>query len=294
MNRVVDIREKLSLVSEHWSPKVVARLNDYEVKVVKLEGDFVWHSHDDTDELFLVIEGDLTIQLRDGDVPLREGQLYVVPRGVEHRPVADGEVAVMLIEPAGVVNTGDAGGDLTAAYDDSLLPEATSPATSERVPRSVVRPRHLELATWVDSRDFDVAYLDPATGEAGRPSKGATRSVPTASRSTSRRPTGMRRVVPAPTRRTRTWRASLAQSVTSVPRSDCSPRSTGLGRSGGSATLAWHLPRSSAGPGASTASWGRASRPGVARRHGTRARKDVAEARSAREAAARAILDAVG
>jgi mannose-6-phosphate isomerase-like protein (cupin superfamily) len=118
----VDIREKLSLFSEHWSPKVVARLNDYEVKVVKLEGEFVWHTHDDTDELFLVIEGSLTIQLRDGDVHLGEGQLYVVPRGVEHCPVADGEVAVLLIEPLGVVNTGDSGDDgLTATYDDSLL-----------------------------------------------------------------------------------------------------------------------------------------------------------------------------
>jgi mannose-6-phosphate isomerase-like protein (cupin superfamily) len=121
VNTAVDIREKLSLFSEHWSPKVVARLNDYEVKVVKLKGEFVWHTHEGTDELFLVIEGALTIQLRDGDVHLREGQLYVVPRGVEHCPVADGEVAVMLIEPAGEVNTGDAGGDLAAAYDDSLL-----------------------------------------------------------------------------------------------------------------------------------------------------------------------------
>ena len=76
---------------------------------------------DDTDELFLVIEGSLTIQLRDGDASLRAGQLYVVPRGVEHRPVADGDVSVMLVEPAGVVNTGSVGGDLTAAYDDSLL-----------------------------------------------------------------------------------------------------------------------------------------------------------------------------
>jgi mannose-6-phosphate isomerase-like protein (cupin superfamily) len=121
VNKAVDIREKLSLFSEHWSPKVVAHLNDYEVKVVKLKGEFVWRTHADTDELFLVIEGDLTIQLREGDVHLREGQLYVVPRGVEHCPVAEGEVAVMLIEPAGVVNTGDAGGNLTAAYDDSLL-----------------------------------------------------------------------------------------------------------------------------------------------------------------------------
>lgn len=118
----VDLAEKLSLFSEHWLPKVVARLNDYEIKLVKVKGEFVWHSHADTDELFLVIEGTLTIQLRDGDVTLRPGQLYVVPRGVEHRPVADGEVAAMLIEPSGVVNTGDAqSGDLSAAEDTSLL-----------------------------------------------------------------------------------------------------------------------------------------------------------------------------
>jgi len=118
---VVDLADKLGLFSEHWSPKVVARLNDYEIKLAKLKGEFVWHTHDDTDELFLVIEGVLTIQLRDGDVVLRPGQLYVVPRGVEHCPIADGDVAVMLIEPAGVVNTGRAEGDRTAAYDDSLL-----------------------------------------------------------------------------------------------------------------------------------------------------------------------------
>lgn len=116
----VDLAQKLSAFSEHWSPKVVARLNDYEIKVVKLQGEFVWHSHDDTDELFLVLDGELTIQLRDGDVVLRPGQLFVVPRGVEHCPVATGEVHAVLIEPAGVVNTGDAVGPLTAGYDDSL------------------------------------------------------------------------------------------------------------------------------------------------------------------------------
>jgi len=119
-NEAVDITEKLSLFSEHWSPKVVARLNDYEIKVVKAKGEFVWHTHDDTDELFIVVAGELTIQLRDGDVRLSAGQLFVVPRGVEHRPTADGEVHALLIEPTGVVNTGDAGGALTAAYDDSL------------------------------------------------------------------------------------------------------------------------------------------------------------------------------
>jgi mannose-6-phosphate isomerase-like protein (cupin superfamily) len=116
----VDIAEKLSLFSEHWTPKVVARLNDYEVKVVKLGGEFVWHTHEDTDELFLVVDGELTIQLRDADVTLKAGQLFVVPRGVEHCPIASGEVHALLIEPTGVVNTGDAGGALTAAYDDSL------------------------------------------------------------------------------------------------------------------------------------------------------------------------------
>jgi mannose-6-phosphate isomerase-like protein (cupin superfamily) len=121
VSRVVDLADKLAMFSEHWSPKVVARLNDYEIKLAKLKGEFVWHTHDDTDELFMVIEGVLTIQLRDGDVVLRPGQLYVVPRGVEHCPVADGDVAVMLIEPEGVVNTGNAGGDLTAVHDDSLL-----------------------------------------------------------------------------------------------------------------------------------------------------------------------------
>ncbi|MFD4403502.1 cupin domain-containing protein [Nocardia sp. NPDC058499] len=116
----VDLAAKLSLFSERWSPKVVARLNDYEIKVVKLQGEFVWHKHDETDELFFVIDGELMIQMRDGDVRVGPGQLFVVPKGVEHCPIADGEVHAMLIEPAGVQNTGDAGGPLTAQYDDSL------------------------------------------------------------------------------------------------------------------------------------------------------------------------------
>lgn len=119
--RVVDIADKLSHVSEQWSPKVIARLNDYEIKVVKVQGEFVWHSHADTDELFLVVDGELTIQMRDRAVVLRPGQLYVVPRGVEHCPRADGEVHAVLMEPTGVVNTGEAGGPLTAPYDDSLI-----------------------------------------------------------------------------------------------------------------------------------------------------------------------------
>ena len=118
MTGVVDLHERLSLFSEHWSPKVVARLNDYAVKVVKLKGEFVWHSHPETDELFLVVEGTLVIQLRDGDITLGPGQLYVVPKGVEHRPVAGGDVSVVLVEPEDTVNTGDAGGPLTAMPED--------------------------------------------------------------------------------------------------------------------------------------------------------------------------------
>lgn len=120
VNRVVDISERFMMFSDHWSPKVVATLNDYDVKLVRLKGEFVWHTHDDTDELFLVVDGTLTIQLRDRDVVLHPGQLFVVPRGVEHCPVAAGEVLAMLIEPSGVVNTGDAGGPLTAERDTHL------------------------------------------------------------------------------------------------------------------------------------------------------------------------------
>jgi len=114
---VVDINEKFDLFSEHWSPKLVASLNDYEVKLVKVQGDFVWHAHEDTDELFLVVDGQLTIQFRDRDVVLGPGQLFVVPRGVEHCPRSDQEVKLLLLEPTGVVNTGDAGGDLTAIVE---------------------------------------------------------------------------------------------------------------------------------------------------------------------------------
>ena len=116
----VDLVERLARFDDRWSPKVVARMNDYEVKLVKVEGEFVWHSHDDTDELFLVISGTLIIKLPDGAVTLGPGQLFVVPRGIEHCPVADGEVHAMLIEPIGVVNTGNSGGPLTSQHDDTL------------------------------------------------------------------------------------------------------------------------------------------------------------------------------
>ena len=107
-NSAIDIAAELARFSEHWSPKVVARLNDYEIKVVKLKGEFVWHTHEDTDELFLLVDGQLTIELRDGEVRLNPGELFVVRRGVEHRPVAKDEAHAILTEPEGVVNTGDA------------------------------------------------------------------------------------------------------------------------------------------------------------------------------------------
>lgn len=116
----IDIAEKLSLFSEPFSPKTVARINDYEIKVVKLQGEFIWHTHHDTDELFVVTKGQLTIQMHEGNVTLGPGQLFVVPRGIEHRPVTESEVHAMLIEPTGVVNTGDTGGALTATRDNSL------------------------------------------------------------------------------------------------------------------------------------------------------------------------------
>ena len=107
-------RGKLAVFNEHYSPKIVGYLNDYKLAVVKVLGEFVWHKHDETDDFFLVLRGHLTIQLRDGDVELSEGELFVVPRGVEHCPKAEEEAHVLLIEPEGTLNTGDAGGPLTA------------------------------------------------------------------------------------------------------------------------------------------------------------------------------------
>jgi len=117
----VDLKQKLSLFTDLWSPKVVARMNDYEVKVVKVKGEFVWHRHENTDEMFLVLQGHLRINMHEGSVDLGPGQMYVVPKGVEHCPSADEEAHAWLLEPRGLVNTGDAGGALTAAYDDSLM-----------------------------------------------------------------------------------------------------------------------------------------------------------------------------
>jgi mannose-6-phosphate isomerase-like protein (cupin superfamily) len=109
----VNLAERLETFDEPFAPRLVARLNDYKVLVVKAHGEFVWHSHPETDDFFLVLDGLLTIQLRDGDVDLGPGELYVVPRGVEHCPRSDEGAHVLLIEPLATVNTGDVGGPLT-------------------------------------------------------------------------------------------------------------------------------------------------------------------------------------
>ena len=113
----INFRQKFGLFDEQWQPKVIAEMNDYQFKVVKLQGDFVWHDHKDTDETFIVIDGDLRIDFRDGAVTIGAGEMFVVPKGVEHKPYAAREVKLLLIEPRGVPNTGDAGGERTAAND---------------------------------------------------------------------------------------------------------------------------------------------------------------------------------
>ena len=104
---VVNLERKLVGFSEHWSPKIIEKFNGHDVMVVKAKGKFVWHSHADTDDFFLVLKGQLTIQLKDGDVHLGPGDLYVVPKGVEHRPIANDEVHLLLIEPVDTPNTGN-------------------------------------------------------------------------------------------------------------------------------------------------------------------------------------------
>ena len=115
--KAINFAAKFSLFDERWRPKVIAEMNDYQFKVVKLEGEFLWHRHDDTDETFIVLEGALRIDFRDGVVELAAGEMFVVPKGVEHRPVAENEARVLLIEPRGVLNTGQSGGERTAEND---------------------------------------------------------------------------------------------------------------------------------------------------------------------------------
>jgi mannose-6-phosphate isomerase-like protein (cupin superfamily) len=113
----INFKDKFSKFTEHWSPRVVAEMNDYQFKLVKVEGEFVWHDHPDTDEVFIVLEGILNLEFRDGIVTLNSGEMFVIPKGVEHKPVANSECKIMLVEPKGVVNTGDSGSELTAEND---------------------------------------------------------------------------------------------------------------------------------------------------------------------------------
>lgn len=113
----INFAEKYALFSEQWAPKVIAEMNDYQFKVVKIEGDFVWHSHADTDEAFIVLEGKLRIDFREGAVVVGQGEMYIVPKGVEHKPYAEREVKLLLVEPRGVLNTGDQAGKRTAIND---------------------------------------------------------------------------------------------------------------------------------------------------------------------------------
>jgi mannose-6-phosphate isomerase-like protein (cupin superfamily) len=115
--QAINFQQKLSLFTERWSPKIIAQLNEYQFKLAHVEGEFDWHGHKETDEPFIVIEGEMRIDFRDGHVLIGEGEMYVVPKGVEHRPVAEKPCKIMLIEPAGTVNTGEAGGALTAPND---------------------------------------------------------------------------------------------------------------------------------------------------------------------------------
>ena len=109
----INLEEKYSKFTKHWSPRIIAEMNNYQFKIAKIKGEFVWHDHKDTDETFIVMEGEMTLEFRDKKVKLTQGEMYVVPKGVEHKPCAEDECKILVIEPRGVINTGDAGGALT-------------------------------------------------------------------------------------------------------------------------------------------------------------------------------------
>mgnify|MGYP000014657064 FL=1 len=117
MEHPIRFTEKLARLEGLWSPRVVAEMNDYQFKIVRIQGDFVWHDHPETDETFIVLKGEIRIDFRDRTVVLGEGEMYVVPKGVEHKPYAESEAELLLIEPKGILNTGHAGGDRTQEND---------------------------------------------------------------------------------------------------------------------------------------------------------------------------------
>lgn len=116
-NKVINILEKFTKFSDHWSPKIIAQMNDYDFKIAKVSGDFTWHNHKETDEVFIIIEGKLRIDFRDTNITLNEGELFVVPKGIDHKPFAEKECKILIIEPKGIINTGNAGGYQTAEDD---------------------------------------------------------------------------------------------------------------------------------------------------------------------------------
>ena len=117
MNLPINLKKKFDLFSDHWSPKVIAEMNDYQFKLVKLKGEFTWHRHQDTDEVFIVLDGSMGIVFKDQTVNLCEGEMFVIPKGAEHKPFALEECKVLIVEPRGVVNTGDTVGELTVEND---------------------------------------------------------------------------------------------------------------------------------------------------------------------------------
>ena len=117
MNIPINLQSKFQLFSEHWSPKIIAEMNDYQFKIAKIKGEFIWHHHKDTDETFIVIKGTMYIKFRDSIVKLSEGEMFVVPKGVEHKPCAENECKILVVQPRGVINTGDVGGELTITID---------------------------------------------------------------------------------------------------------------------------------------------------------------------------------
>jgi mannose-6-phosphate isomerase-like protein (cupin superfamily) len=116
--QAINLADKLSLFDECWSPRIIAQMNDYHFKLAKIQGEFIWHSHPETDEVFIVLKGDMRIEFRDSHTELSEGEMCVVPRGIEHKPIAQDVCQIMLIEPAGTLNTGDAGGERTKTEEN--------------------------------------------------------------------------------------------------------------------------------------------------------------------------------
>ena len=117
MLKAININDKLNKFSDLWSPRVIAEMNDYQFKLAKVKGEFVWHSHKETDETFIVLDGELLIEFRDKKIKLNKGELYIVPKGVEHKPYSENECHIMLIEPKGIINTGDKSTKLTSKND---------------------------------------------------------------------------------------------------------------------------------------------------------------------------------